>query len=301
MTVPRHPILACLAIAVGVLTVSPSLGQQAVFRAGVEVVRLDVLVTNRGRPVTGLTAGDFEVTDNGVSQNVALASTAGGIDVVLALDTSSSVAGERLRHLKEAGRRLVGSLAPEDTITLLTFSDRLALVAEGSSDFKSIANSLERLEAAGRTAVRDAAFAAASLAPQARRSVLVVFTDGADNSSWLSEDAVVESVRRLQVVVYVVADSKLDPRARSFVKSLVEAGGGDLLLTARRDLAQDFAGVLEEFRSRYLLSYTPTGVRRDDGWHRVGVKLRRKTGVVKAREGYYAARGGSSEPPSSVC
>jgi hypothetical protein len=54
------------------------------------------------------------------------------------------------------------------------------------------------------------------------------------------------------------------------------------------DLSRQFVGVLREFRSRYLLIYEPTGVRRDDGWHEVKVRLKNGRADVKARPGYFA-------------
>src|SRR2546422_1018434 len=77
---------------------------QPVFRSAVHVVRLDVSVTRDRVPLEGLTGRDFVVTDNGVEQEVqgSLLETQ-SLNVVLALDTSGSVSGSRLRHLVSAG------------------------------------------------------------------------------------------------------------------------------------------------------------------------------------------------------
>ena len=53
-------------------------------------------------------------------------------------------------------------------------------------------------------------------------------------------------------------------------------------------VAGELEGVLKEFRSRYLLAFTPTGVRSDDGWHELKVRLKGRPGKVKARPGYFA-------------
>ena len=87
----------CWALVAG----SPQVPQ---FRAVVKEVRVDVLVTRNGDPVTGLTQADFEVRDNGAVQKInALTSEDLPVNVVLALDASSSVKGERLSHLQQAG------------------------------------------------------------------------------------------------------------------------------------------------------------------------------------------------------
>jgi len=101
---------------VGAATAAPQ------FRASVDVVRIEALVLNRGRPVAGLGAGDFTVTDNGARQTIAVRALAGQpIDVAIALDVSASVRGERLGRLRQAARTLVGLLTPQDRATLVTF------------------------------------------------------------------------------------------------------------------------------------------------------------------------------------
>src|SRR6185295_1540417 len=80
--------------------------QNAAFSAKVEAVRVDALVTERdnGPAIVGLGPPDFEVYDNGVRQQVDLVSfDEVPLNVILTLDMSDSVAGERLDHLRGAG------------------------------------------------------------------------------------------------------------------------------------------------------------------------------------------------------
>src|SRR6185503_10299498 len=107
--------------------VAPS-AQQPTFSAKRESVRVDVLVTDRGKVVTGLGASDFEVRDNGVPQAVELVSFRQiPLNVFLAFDVSSSVSGERLMHLQNAGHALLDRLANVDRSALLTFSHTVLL------------------------------------------------------------------------------------------------------------------------------------------------------------------------------
>src|SRR5580765_501811 len=95
------------AVAFASLLLSAALSAQTqspVFSSKVEVVRVDALVTDGGRPVLGLGPTDFEVLDNGVPQNVEFVSYDQiPLNVVLAFDMSVSVAGERLEHVRSAG------------------------------------------------------------------------------------------------------------------------------------------------------------------------------------------------------
>src|SRR5574339_30707 len=102
----RQLVMMSVAVQLGSV-VAPS-AQQPTFSTRREAVRVDALVTDRGKVVTGLGASDFEVRDNGVLQTVDLVSFQQiPLNVFLALDTSASVSGERLTHLQTAGHALL--------------------------------------------------------------------------------------------------------------------------------------------------------------------------------------------------
>jgi VWFA-related protein len=271
---------------------------QAVFRTGVDLVRLDALVTSGGRPVTGLNAGDFAVTDNGVPQQLKMATTEGDVAVALVLDTSGSVKGSALDHLVAASQTLVAMLKPGDTVSLVTFSNRLSLEAGSVRDPTVISHALLDARSAGRTALWDALLAGVSLvAGRTQRSLVLAFTDGSDNSSWITREQLVESLKRSEAVVYAVQSGdwgKPEPgaplqTARRSLQSVVNQAGGDVFQAESGiKLSQQFTAILEQFRSRYLLTYEPAGVRRDDGWHRVDVRVKGRQAKVVVRPGYYA-------------
>lgn len=107
--------------AVALLASSPR-AQQA-FRSGVEAVRLDVLVLERGEPVRGLRAADFEVRDNGVLQQIDRVSfEVIPLNVVLTLDMSGSLEGDRLQQLQGAAGAMLDGLKENDQVALVTFS-----------------------------------------------------------------------------------------------------------------------------------------------------------------------------------
>jgi VWFA-related protein len=274
-------------------------GQQALFRAGVDFVRLDVRVTSGGRPIPGLNTSDFAVTDNGVPQQLKIATTEGDVAVALVLDTSASVQGSALEHLVAASQALVAMLKPGDTVSLVAFSDRLAIEADSVQDPRVINRALLGARGAGRTALWDAVFAGASLvAGRPQRSLVLAFTDGLDTSSWFTREQLGESLKRSEAVVYAVQAGDWGPEAsdsrrevaRRTLQSVAKQTGGDVLQAESGvKLSQQFAAILEGFRCRYLLAYEPTGVHRDGKWHRVEVRVKGYRAEVVARSGYYAS------------
>ncbi|HEX6973800.1 MAG TPA: VWA domain-containing protein, partial [Vicinamibacterales bacterium] len=261
-------------------------GQQP-FRTSTEAVRVDVLVTRGRTLVRGLTAADFEIRDRGVVQEIQQIEVEQlPLNVLLVLDTSSSVAGPRLHSLLQAGRQLVSGLREPDRVALLSFATRVRLVSELTRDFRRVIAGFDQFTANGFTSLRDAAFSGLALRDRdPGRTLMVLFSDGADTSSWLPAAKVIDAARRTDVIVYGVGiresvrfGSRTYAVAASgeFVEDLAATTGGRVMLAGNNaDLARTFVTLLSEFRNRYVLSYEPRGVTAP-GWHPLDVRLKGK-------------------------
>jgi len=280
----------CLTTAIAVLLLSSGgrAQQSPAFSSKIEAVRVDVLVTDNGQPVRGLGPGDFEIVDNGVPQVVDLVSfDEVPLNVILALDMSDSVAGDRLDQLRGAGGRVLGALKTGDQAALVAFSHAVLLGARLTGDVASVQAALAAAQSSGQTALIDGTYAGIMVGESdAGRALLIVFSDGVDTASWLRADAVLDTARRADVVVYGVSVvSRLKPE---FLREITSLTGGRLFeIEKTTNLASTFLGILEEFRHRYLVSYTPRGVSKD-GWHKLDVRVKNRRTTVKARPGYLA-------------
>jgi Ca-activated chloride channel family protein len=260
------------------------------FSSRIEVVRVDALVTDRGQIVQALGRGDFEVRDNGVVQDVDLVSFQQlPLNVILGLDVSASVSGDRLAHLQSAGLTLLQRLTERDRAALLTFSHAIGLREELTLDVSRVREALSSVTPEGETALVDGTYAAMVLGnADVGRSLLILFSDGLDTASWLSPEIVLESARHSDVVVYGVAlRGRVGPK---FLRDLSELTGGTVFeVDSTRDLSQAFLRILDEFRQRYLLSFSPRGVS-PTGWHTLEVRVKSRRATVNARAGYQAGR-----------
>jgi VWFA-related protein len=258
--------------------------QPPIFRAGVEVVTVDVSVTRGDAPVSGLAADDFIVTDNGIRQRIdSVAVARVPLSVTLVLDTSGSVAGQRLDALISASEQVVNELRTDDHVSLITFSSAVVRRVALTTSLDSVRSALREVTAAGGTSLRDALFLALHTRPhEATRPLLLIFTDGADTSSWLSPDEVLESVRHANVVIHAVSFG-----SHPFLEQAThEAGGRIWSASSNRDLQKLFRRAIRDMRDRYVLTYTPDGVSRS-GWHALSVKLARTSADIVARPGYW--------------
>ncbi len=249
---------------------------------------VDVDVRRGARLTSGLSAADFEVLDNGVRQTVELVSASTvPVSVILALDTSASLDATQRAHLIRAGTRVIDELKPGESAALVTFSDRIAVQTALHGRPREVCEDSWPAPAAfGDTALRDAAHVAMLLGASAPgRPLVILLSDGDDTASFLSDDAVLDTAQRTGAVVSVVKIG----RDSELLKTLAGVTGGVLVKERSLDrVAERFSELLDSFRRRYLLSFTPTD-RSNPGWHRLTVRVR-GGGDVRARTGYWAAQ-----------
>lgn len=263
-------------------------GQRATFSSRAVAVRVDVLATEGGRPVAGLTAQDFEVLDNGVAQRIEVTDLGDvPVNAAVALDVSGSTEGQALADLVGAGQALVNGLQPQERVSLTTFSGTVAPLIPLTTDHAFVHRALAGMTAGGQTAVIDGVFVAMMSAQSIDgRPLVVVFTDGLDTVSWMRDADLLEATKRASAVIYTVAAGPA--RQWQFLKDLATATGGRAIaLASPKNLQAEFLKILTEFRSRYMLSFSPEGVS-DTGYHTLTVRSKRRGVNVTARPGYLA-------------
>ena len=224
--------------------------------------------------------------DNGVAQRIDHAAFEEiPLNVVTAIDGSSSVEGDRATRLREASTALLAELKTEDRAGLVVFAETVAIRSGLTSDREAIRAAIAAPFQGGQTSLVDAAHACLLLADsEPGRALVLMFSDGIEVSSYLSADTLLQTAKRSNAVVYGV--SPRSPKRPPFLRDLAEASGGAFVeIESTQEIEQTFKKVLDEFRHRYLLSYSPTGVARG-GWHKLSVRVKSPGSVVKARPGY---------------
>ncbi|MEO8359312.1 MAG: VWA domain-containing protein [Vicinamibacteria bacterium] len=275
-----------------------------VFETRVNSVFIDTFVTEKDVPISGLLARDFVLKDNGTRQPFELIPTASlPTRTLLVFDTSDSVSGAKLERLQATAQSLLDHLRPEDEAGLISFSEEIALLSPLTTDHTKVRMALLRLKASGATSLYDALATALILPRSALRTLILVFSDGEDNNSWVTARQLRQLVERSNALLYVVA-----ARSASFTSGLVRPGtrgedsytsrlraiatitGGSLLeVTSADHIGPAFASIIEKMRSRYVLRYDPEN-EPAAGWHRLEVQLSGRRGDVTNRSGYWVEK-----------
>jgi VWFA-related protein len=315
------PVIVALAIAGvgGVLGVGAGVKGQGVspppqtpqappiFRAQANAVSVDVGVRDKTRrPIGDLTAADFVVEDNGVRQSIdEVTFGKRPIDVTVGLDVSGSVTGAALQRLREGVAELARGLRDVDRVKLVVFNTQVHRVIDFSSDVQAVSRAMRNVPAGGATALFDTLGAQLVAARDAeRRQLIVFFTDGADSGSLTSPQVMqTMAVRARATVTFVTASqtftSMVPGGSMSTIRNVRLLSPTSVLATVARDTGGDvvpidfntslgtvFRKILDDFRSSYVLFYSPSGVDRS-GFHTITVEVARPGAVVTARRGYF--------------
>jgi Ca-activated chloride channel family protein len=198
-----------IAVAVMSLNAQDRDPSQFRFRSGVELVNVTATVSDAdGRFVSNLTQDDFVVYEDDRPVGVThFSAERVPVSLGIALDTSGSMAGERMDAARAAIRRFVYELLDRnDELFLYRFSNYPVLIQGWTRDRRELLEPLDRLQPNGATAMYDCVARAIPLAQQGqnRKRALVVISDGNDTSSRTEVRDLKEQIRQSEVLVYAV-------------------------------------------------------------------------------------------------
>lgn len=302
----RHRRLALVAAAF-LLTPGAVPGQQPRFTSGIDLVHVGVTVLDReGELVTGLTAEDFEVLEDGELQevryfSVGLASDADLIPLHLGLLLDMSGSMERTdRFQKTAAIRFLNTLTYAADITVVDFDTEVRVGRYQQDDFGRVIERIRGARPEGYTALYDALGVYLDGAfEQDGRKVLVLYTDGLDTRSRISIRDARDLLRASDVTVYAVGfqgQMRSGDRQRQMMilGGLTKmTGGTSYFPRSVDDLDEIYAEIAAELAARYSLGFVSTNARQDGTWREVEVRLRAprddlRRAKIRVRDGYYA-------------
>jgi VWFA-related protein len=233
------------------------------FKSSVDLVTVNATVTDAsGHFVSGLRAEDFRITEDGEAQAITQFETERvPVSLGIVLDTSGSMAGEKMEAAREALRRFVYDLlGPDDEMFLYRFNSQPILVQGWTEDRAKLMRGLGSVTPAGGTALYDAVAEAIPLAMQGsrRKKALVVISDGNDTNSAINAGELQQLIRESEVMVYAIGiDASGDSGAMGFppvVRLPLPGGRIELPLpgSSRRPAPRSGSGANERVNERAL-------------------------------------------------
>lgn len=271
-----------------------------------DLVSLNVLATNRkGEAVPHLAKGDFAIYEDGVEQQLSFFSDdKAPVSWGLILDRSGSMA-DMMEQVYNAGIHVIDRGTSDDEMFIITFNQSPQLLIDFTADRHNLQMSVTGVFADGMTAIWDAVAAGLDRMRTAkyRKKVLVVVTDGEDNSSATKLSALIQRAEESDVLIYTVGMFDTPLMGRLFsganqyskpLQALATATGGSAHFPKNvRECEKSMVEISREVSEQYGLGYYPSNTARDGTWRKVRVVIRKDLNAEKylarTRRGYYAA------------
>jgi VWFA-related protein len=280
-----------------------SLQSSATFRSRTDLVALDVSVEGQsGEPVPPLDASQFVVLEDTVPQDITFFAPEGRLPlaVVLLVDHSQSMAGERLARAKAATSAFLRTLQPDDRVEILAFDEEVTRLYPLGRDHGAADRSIRDLSAGRSTALYDALLVGLRDLEQDARSrasdcqhAIVVLSDGDDTKSRETFEDVSDDARRSSVAIDTISLRSDDhhrslPPAHELIQLAIDTGGEAIAVRRVSDLAKVYEQISSALRQRYRLGYVSSSAAQDGRWHRISVRIPEMNVIARTRTGYYA-------------
>jgi Ca-activated chloride channel family protein len=263
-----------------------------IFRANSRLVELYATVMDaNGRYLDDLTQDLFNIQDGGKPANIiAFESRTSEVSVALLLDTTGSMLNA-LPALKSAAIHLIDELRPADSVAVYSFNSSVQELQSFTTEKAPAKRAVLGTHPYGETAMYDALTRVGrDLADRPGKKVIVLFTDGDDNSSTLTTGIAVRRAKAAGIPVYTVAQGEA-LRNPAFVDQLAavskSTGAQSFIIHEPREIKGVFDKVSEDLSHGYLLMLQPEATD-DPAWRVLDLELRGVKGAkIRSREGYY--------------
>jgi Ca-activated chloride channel homolog len=266
------------------------------------VVLHTTVLDDRGRFVEGLGQDNFRVYEDKVEQKLSVFKREDiPVSMGLVIDNSGSMRDKRPR-VNEAALTLVQNSNPQDEAFVVNFNDDfyLDLDKDFSNSIPELKEALERIDARGSTALYDAIIGSIDHLKKGKKEkkVLLIVTDGEDNTSRNSLEKTIREIQKTDTVIYTIGLLSQESKrsAKNAKKALTEialASGGLAYFPENvEDVHSICEQVAHDIRHQYTLGYYPTNVAKDGSFRSVRVDVIPPHGkgklVARTRNGYYA-------------
>ena len=271
---------------------------ETTFRIGTDLVVLNVSVfDSSGKILKGLPQSAFTVYENNVKQEVSVFRQEDvPVSLGLLIDSSASMESKKER-VASADLAMVKASNPKDEVFIVAFNDEADVIQDFTGDVNVLEKALHGMRAHGGTAMRDAVLLAIDhLRGKASRDkrVLVVITDGEDNSSISTAQRVIEAAHQSNVIVYAIGllgeeQHASAERAKAQLDGLTTATGGrSWFLPDVDSIAAVTPEIAHEIRNQYVVGYTSSNPAKDGTFRTIRVEVNVPGATVRTRSGYYA-------------
>lgn len=250
---------------------APAFSQNVpVIRVRTDLVNIYASVLDAsGQPVTNLTKDDFQISENGVPQQIARfeAQTARPLDLVLMIDTSASEYSDLKFEAQAADQFIASVVRPGDSLGVFEFDEDVTQIGAFSDDVKHLQEDVRRMAPGAGTSLFDAVVLgskALERLPESRRRAIVLVTDAGETTSiskfeGARRSAIASGALLYSIIVRAVKNENgRNTGGEHALITITDSTGGALFfLDDVRQISEMFTRIDRELRTQYSIGYYP--------------------------------------------
>jgi Ca-activated chloride channel family protein len=222
-----------------------------------------------------------------------LGSAVSGADVFILFDTSNYMyKGRGFVYAQDAIADFIRTLDTPYRVAFYSYSRDFFRAASLTTDRSQVLRGVRGTVNGDDSALYNALLMTLKDAAQnSGRKVVVVFSNGPDNSSMVAPEDVDELAQSQGIPIYMIStrEAKLDPATSAVFERMSASTGGEAYYAKNwRDERQAFASIRDDLAHLYFLSYYPQA-NPNRGWRAITVKLKDpklKKYRIRTRSGY---------------
>jgi Ca-activated chloride channel family protein len=284
-----------------------------VVKVNTDLVVFDVQVIDKktGRVVGDLNKEDFELSDNGVKQQISYFSRDElPLSIILLLDVSASVRSI-IHDIRDGALNALQRLKPDDQVAVMAFSERTRLAQDFTKDRAAVSRKIEEATATSvlgsgtflGAAMEEAAFHMQTAPTPTSRRVIIVITDNIAPSFASQQRSALHDLFESGTVVYGLivrgafgkVFNVLSLGQIKGVNKYVEETGGEVLGADKKEVDAKLSEVIDRLRARYAIGFRPSNSTEEGKFRPVTIKILQTTGrkekpIVLTKRGYYLRR-----------
>ena len=260
-----------------------------------QVVVPAVVTDRRGNYVSDLTKDDFVIVEDGIEQEISYFSKSGRstFHLVLLIDISSSMR-DKIQKVKEVAKQFLRQLMTKgDKAIIVFFNHEVFEDSDFTSDIGELDNALSIAIPFGATALYDAvAYSVKLMKSIIGHNIIILLSDGEDNSSAIDPYTLMNIVERSNSVIYSIGKKEYmntyDQYQKILQKISVSSGGMTFFLDDVDEVRKVYEKIRRDIKAKFLIRFSPKDKERRNRFRKITVRVKNHKGYqVRTMKGYF--------------
>ncbi len=198
--------------------------------------------------------------------------------LVFSIDSSRSISKESFKKIKKTAKEIIINANPKDRIAIYRFNNEVLMLNSFTNNRAQLIASIDKIEQHGdKTLLFDAIYDSIDILSKVEvfRKAIIVFTDGKDEGSSISNQDIIQFSRQLDIPIHFIC-LKSSKNIKTLARISKLTGGKLIYSTDTNDFIGMYRTIVKMIKSQYIVQYK-TMLKPDGKKHQIEARLKYAT------------------------